>query len=169
MISFDVARSRASAVALVLGSLAGQARAENPSLLPPVIGASERQLSDPRSGLALSGYDPLSYLLDGAPRAGLPRYESVHAGLVWRFASAANRAAFGRDPLAFLPRLGGYDAVAAAAGRVVAADPTIHAVRAGRLYLFRTEAERRRFLADEGLASKAEAAWPGLAEGLVSG
>ena len=83
--------------------------------------------------------------------------------------AAANREAFARDPEIYAPRIGGYDAGAAAEGRLVAADPTLFAIRDGRLYLFRDERSRARFLADASLAGKAEARWPELKRDLVRG
>lgn len=145
------------------------ASAEDIRLLPPVLGASQRQASDWRSGLGLSGYDPVGALLDKALRPGNPRYEALGAGLAWRFTSAANREAFLRDPDAFLPRIGGYDALQAASGRIVSTDPAIFAERDGRLYVFRTAENRERFLRDGEAASAAEAAWPRLRESLVGG
>lgn len=154
---------------LALAASIGSGRAETVALLPAIVGATELIASHERSGLGLSGYDPVSYLLEGAPRPGLPGFETTWGGLAWRFASAANREAFRRDPATFLPRLGGYDALAAASGRVASADPLLFAVRESRLYLFRTREGRRRFLADEGADETAEAGWSRVRGGLVGG
>ena len=155
------------ATALAMLALAGPARAGPVGWLPPVLGATERMASGRLTGLGLGGLDPVSYLVEGSPRPGLPRYESRQDGVAWRFASAANRAAFERDPGSFLPRLGGHDTVAAASGRVVDADPTVFAIRDGRLYLFRNAEGRRRFREGDGMAQAAEAAWGRLSAGLV--
>ncbi|WP_375463205.1 YHS domain-containing (seleno)protein [uncultured Methylobacterium sp.] len=112
--------------------------------------------------LALSGFDPVSCFLPDGPRAGLPRFELAHRGRTWRFASAANRAAFVREPETYAPRLGGHDAAGILDGRLVDADPLVFAVIAGRLYLFRDAGRRARFLADAALVDRAEALWPGL-------
>ena len=116
--------------------------------------------------LTLNGFDPVSYFLEGGPSPGTGRFEVSWGGRVWRFASGANRAAFRDDPLAYAPRLGGYDAAGILEGRLVDADPLTFAVIGARLYLFRDAARRARFLADPGLAGQAEAAWPGL-QGLL--
>src|ERR687897_3752699 len=68
------------------------------------------------SGVALDGFDPVSYFLGNGPKPGLPEHELVWGGVAWRFASAANREAFRRDPDAYAPRFGGYDAEAGGAG-----------------------------------------------------
>ena len=138
-----------------------------PADLPPTVGATERMSADPLSGLGLHGFDPVSYFLAEGLKPGRSDLELLWGGLAWRFASEANRQAFARDPEAYAPRVGGYDAEATARGLTVDSDPRIYAVRSGRLYLFRTQAGRTRFLADAGVADRAEALWPDLKRGLV--
>ena len=122
---------------------------------------------DKGSGLALGGADPVSYFLPEGPRPGRPDLELVWSGVAWRFASQANRAAFESDPVSYAPRIGGYDALAASLGRIVDADPAIFFIGRQRLYLFRNEASRARFQADEGVAARSEERWSGLKGGLV--
>ncbi|NNM73652.1 YHS domain-containing (seleno)protein [Enterovirga aerilata] len=154
---------------LLLAFPAASAKPGATALLPEVLGAAEFYAADPLSGLALHGRDPVTYQLEGAPAAGGREHEAVWAGLGWRFATAANRAAFLRSPEVFAPQIGGYDAAAAAEGRLVEADPDIFLVRAGRLYLFRTRAARTRFEADPGEAARAESNWSRLQKVLVRG
>ena len=146
-----------------------QARPGDTALLPDIVGTAQFYAADPNSGLALNGRDPVSYQIDGRPRSGGASNQTVWSGLGWRFSNAANRAAFMRSPEAFAPRIGGYDAEAAAEGRLVEADPEIFVVQSGRLYFFRTEAARARFVADPGRARRAEAHWPALQSVLVRG
>ena len=134
--------------------------------LPPVIGAVETFAEHGASGLALSGFDPVSYHL-GRPVPGRADIEHLWGGVAWRFASEANRVAFAANPQAYAPRLGGHDAVAAARGLLVEADPTLPAVHGGGLYLFRTDDARARFEADPSLGRAAEARWPELRRNLV--
>ena len=114
--------------------------------------------------LTLNGFDPVSYFLEGGPAAGSARFELSWGGRVWRFANGANREAFRDDPPAYAPRLGGFDAAGILEGRLVDADPLVFAVIGERLYLFRDDGRRVRFLAEPGSAARAEAAWPGLQE-----
>lgn len=127
--------------------------------LPPVIGATEFFQSDPASGVALGGYDPVSYFLPEGPRPGKADHEFLWGGVAWRFSSEANRAAFEAAPRAFSPRFGGYDAEAVSRGRIVDARPELFVVKDGRLYLFRNDANRARFLADPAVAGRGEEAW----------
>jgi hypothetical protein len=136
--------------------------------LPPVVGAAEVVFSDAVSGLAIGGRDPLTYFLPVGPKPGLPEHEVLWGGAAWRFVSAANREAFAANPLAFAPRLGGYDAEAVSRGLIVDSNPNIYVVRHERLYLFRNDANRARFLADEAVAARGEEAWPRLRIGLVA-
>ncbi len=155
------------AAASLLGLVPGGPKAEDTALLPSPFGLTALYASDGRSGLGLAGYDPLSFWLDAQPSPGDPAIELAWGGFAWRFVGEANRAAFRRDPEAFLPRFGGYDAVGIAQGRVARADPTIFLVREDRLYLFRTPETLALFKAHPDLAEAAEARWPALQTGLV--
>lgn len=123
---------------------------------------------EPPARLALRGFDAVSYFLagDDGPAPGVPGQELAWHGRTWRFARAANRAAFADDPTAYAPRLGGFDPLGVIAGRFVATDPLIFLIASGpegrRLYLFRTQDNRAAFAADAGLPDRAEARWPAL-------
>ncbi len=162
-------RSRRRLLLLALLAGSGSSAAGSDPLPPPTIGTSELYAADLRSGLALFGIDPVSYWTEPRPRPGRPDREILWAGLAWRFAGTANLEAFRRDPDGFAPRLGGYDAEAVAAGRLVPPDPGLFVLRSGRLYLFRTEAARSRFLADPAREEAAESRWPALEATLVRG
>lgn len=112
--------------------------------------------------LALRGFDPISYFTPEGPQPGNARFETVWNGSAWRFASEANRAVFQRDPGVYAPRLGGYDAAGILDRRLVDADPTVFAIFGDRLYLFRDEERRARFVADPALTKTAEGIWPEL-------
>jgi YHS domain-containing protein len=129
------------------------------SLLPPLVGASEGVRRHDQAGVALEGFDPITYFLGDVPRPGDAAYEAVWNGHAWRFSSAANRAAFLSRPEVYAPRLGGNDALAMTEGRVVEAQARIAAIVDGGLYLFHTRAARDAFLADPGAAARAERIW----------
>jgi hypothetical protein len=128
-------------------------------LLPPVLGTAPYLITHDLTGLALDGFDPVSYFLEGEPRPGRAEYEAIWGGAAWRFASAANRAAFISHPPAYAPRFGGHDALAMAGGRAVPASPRIASVVDRRLYLFRSDQARAAFLADRDAVYHAEARW----------
>jgi hypothetical protein len=158
----------AGLAALLLQGAATPALPASVSIMPPAVGLAQLFLPDRASGLALQGFDPVSYFLEEGPQPGLPEYEVVWSGLAWRFASAANRDAFTSDPEAYAPQFGGYDASALAGGILVQGHPLFAAVHADRLYFFRNDQARTRFLADASLAEKAGEHWPSLRRELVA-
>jgi len=146
--------TRRGLLSLFAAAAAGQARGETPLGVPALYAA------DPLTGLALRGFDAVSYRLGPEPLPGLRSYEITWSGLVWRFGGPANRAAFAAAPEAYAPRLGGYDPEGVADGRLVEADPLAAALHGDRLYLFRGTERRER--AGPTLIEAAEARWPAL-------
>ncbi len=117
-------------------------------------------ITDPGSGLALFGYDPVAYHTEQAARPGLAAYQTKFDDRVWRFVSAANRAAFEADPLVYIPLFGGYDGLAIGLGSMTRGDPENFILVGGRLVLFRTEKHRDLFAADPAIRQKARENWP---------
>jgi YHS domain-containing protein len=133
-----------------------------------VASVTELVVADRRAGIALYGFDPVSYFLDASAAAGSETHELMFQGFAWHFRSEANRAAFRADPDVFVPRFGGYDPVALARSAPVAGHPAIFAVHRGRLYLFQKTENRDAFLADPEMALEAaRAAWPRARASLV--
>ena len=146
---------------------AGERAPSAAKAMPPVVGATEVVVSDELSGFGLRGFDPVAFFAEGGAKAGEPGLELIWQGVAWRFASAANREAFRHDPSAYAPRLGGHDPNAMAEGHLADGEPTLFSVREGRLYLFRSEESRQRFLAAPARADEAEARWGSLRRDLV--
>lgn len=120
-------------------------------------------VADWRTGLALYGFDPVSYFADGAPAAGVPELEGTIGAVTWRFRNEGNRAAFEAHPEVYLPRFGGHDPVALARGAVTAGNPLIWLLHDQRLYLFHDAGARAAFAADPDTAAAVAAArWPSL-------
>jgi YHS domain-containing protein len=155
--------TRATSAALALALLAAPA-----AHATPLVGVADEMAAHALSGLALGGFDPVSFHLGVTPRPGRADLDHVWSGAAWRFASEANRAAFLRDPWVYAPRLGGHDAEAAARGVLVDADPAIFTVREGRLYLFRNREGRARFKTEPALFDSAEARWHDLRRDLIA-
>jgi len=85
--------------------------------------------------LALHGYDPVAYFKIGQPRRGDATYSVVHQGATYRFADAANQAAFEAAPERYLPQFGGYCAFGVAVGKKFDGDPLVWKIVDDRLYL----------------------------------
>lgn len=130
-----------------------------PDGLPVLPRLGEVMQRDPRSGLALHGFDPVAYQASGRAVAGRPDFEIEHRGSIWRFASAANREAFRDAPAVYEPAYAGFDASAVADGAAAETDPRQFAIVENRLFLFRTAENRARFLADAGMRQASDGKW----------
>ncbi len=100
---------------------------------------------DGQNGLAISGYDPISYFLSGKGYRGSSFYEYYWKGAEWRFENEGNLAAFRDSPLTYIPQFGGFDAVKMAANIKVSPDPSIGEVFENRLYLFHSKDARNKW------------------------
>jgi YHS domain-containing protein len=141
-------KTRSSSTALrtgraVLRALAVLAVVALPTLRP----ASGLQDKKPRdvtqfnlgkNGLALEGYDPVSYfdVGGGKPLKGDAKLETLYDGVRYRFANEADKALFVATPAKFEPTYGGWCAYAMAKKEKVEVDVTSFVVRDGRLFLF---------------------------------
>jgi YHS domain-containing protein len=130
-------------------------------LAPQVATAAEPAVVDANTGIAISGFDPVSYFTGGGPKAGHPDFELSRDGTVWRFSNEGNRAAFAGHPEVYTPRFGGYDAVAIARGASVPGHPLYWVMAGERVYLFYSEQARAEFIADPGsVIERAARRWP---------
>jgi YHS domain-containing protein len=89
-------------------------------------------------GLALGGYDAVSYFPEGGgkPAKGEKAIELELDGVRYRFASEAHKQLFAAQPERYRPRYGGWCAYAMAQGEKVEVDPKSFLVNDGRLFLF---------------------------------
>lgn len=121
-------------------------------------------------GLALRGFDPVSYFDGAEPRKGDPALSSAYRGATYHFASAENRARFAARPEKYVPQYGGWCATAMAeGGRKVDIDPASYKVTGGRLFLFYKGwlgDARAEWVKDEAsLTKQADEAWSALVAG----
>ncbi len=115
------------------------------------------------SGVALAGFDPVSFFGSEAPVNGSPMIRAEHEGAVYLFANEANRAAFEADPGRFAPQYGGFCAYGVSINILLPVDITTAQIRDGKLYLNVNPDILRKFNADfEGSVSRANTNWPGL-------
>jgi hypothetical protein len=129
---------------------------------------TERVVTNRFTGLAIDGFDPVAYFVDGAPVLGLREFEAWQAGVVWRFHNEGNRASFVAHPEIYGPQFGGYDPIDVARGVTLAGNPRFFVVAGQRLYLFGLEANRDAFAADPGrYLPEARERWPQLEEMLA--
>ena len=146
-------------IVLLLAAIAGPGRAE--SLVTAIV-------TDPLTGVALEGYDPITYFTEPEPRQGMPDYEYYWGGVPWYFVSAANRDVFMRAPDVYAPQHGGYCEMSLARGFLSDGKPQIYVIEKMRLYLFYSAANREAFvISKEEALEKAALNWTELSTGLV--
>jgi len=92
-------------------------------------------LSD--KGLAIQGYDPVTYFTEKKPMKGKKELTVTHQGLTYYFSSPANKDLFLKSPLSYEPQYGGWCAYAMGAkGEKVSIDPETFKIIDNKLYLF---------------------------------
>mgnify|MGYP003506034536 FL=1 len=114
-------------------------------------------------GVAIDGWDPVAYFLDGKPVEGSREHSVEWNGATWRFASAAHRELFVQAPEKYGPQYGGYCAWAVSQGYTAGIDPEAWRIENGRLYLNYSPEVQKKWAADiPGNVAKGGATWPKL-------
>ncbi|HAK79448.1 MAG TPA: YHS domain protein [Runella sp.] len=116
------------------------------------------------NGLAIQGYDPVSYFTQNKAAEGSKQVSTVFEGVTYRFSSTANKELFVKDPKKYEPQYGGWCAYAmGATGEKVEIDPETFKILNGKLYLFYhswTNNTLTKWNKDEpNLKSKADKSW----------
>jgi len=101
----------------------------------PAYSKEANRLNLNSSGLALQGYDPVSYHKNG-PRKGKQEYTFTLDGVTYLFSSPDNRELFLNNPTPYIPAYGGWCAWAMLEGDKVEVDPETFKVVEGRTLLF---------------------------------
>lgn len=96
-------------------------------------GGSTYNLDD---GVALGGYDPISFFTEKKPKKGKSTIVTEFDGVKYQFSSEANKKTFDASPKKYQPAYGGWCATATAGGYKYPADPTNYVVTDGRLFVF---------------------------------
>jgi YHS domain-containing protein len=112
-------------------------------------------------GVAVHGYDVVSYFTEGKPVEGNGEFTATHDGATYQFSSADNRDKFVADPVAYAPQYGGYCAFGTAMGRKFDGDPTAWKIVEDKLYLNLNKDIQARWIKDiPGFIKGAENNWP---------
>ena len=86
--------------------------------------------------VAIKGYDPVAYFVDGNATRGVDQYSYRWLGAVWHFASAEHRDLFMKNPSSYAPQYGGYCADGVSFGTVTTnVDPRAWRIIEGKLYI----------------------------------
>ena len=86
-------------------------------------------------GVALSGYDPVSYFMS-APMPGYPALKYRYQGALYQFENEENRQLFMLTPEKYTPAYGGWCAWAMLDGDQVEIDPLKYKIIDGKNYVF---------------------------------
>jgi len=137
-----------------------------PALIaPPPAASAPPPVNAASDNIAVQGYDPVAYFKDGKPVKGSKDFTVTHQGAEFRFASAANRDAFKKDPAKYAPQYGGYCAWAVSQGYHAKGDANHWKIVDGKLYLNYNASVQKKWEADvPGFIAAANAEWPKLNE-----
>ena len=134
-----------------------------------VFGSTNRQIIvDPATGIALYGFDPVAYFVDGKARSGKAEFERRWAGASWRFVNKGNMKAFFDAPVIYCPRYGGYGALSVARGLTTAGKPVFFELYEGKLYFFYSQTNRHIWLsAPRDYIARADGKWASVKQRLT--
>ena len=114
-----------------------------------------------RSGVALKGYDAVSYFTENKPVKGRSDLQYEWMGAKWLFATEANRDLFARDPVKYTPQYGGFCAYAVSRGHTADISPDVWKIVDGKLYLNKNWLAGKLWQRDiPGNINKADKNWP---------
>ena len=125
--------------------------------------AAETAVNVNNEGVAIDGYDTVSYFTPVGARRGKAEFHTEWAGAVWYFATAENLAAFESDPERYTPQFGGWCAFALSTGHFASdVDPReAFTLRDDKLYLNWSRRVKRRWLNEvEDNIATADSNWP---------
>ena len=118
-----------------------------------------------KKGLALEGYDPVSYFTDGKPMKGDQKIEATYNGALYHFVSQEHRETFEKSPSKHVPAYGGFCGYAASVGKVRPANPLLWSIVDGQLIVQHTKGAAELWEKDvAGNKMKADKYWPQLIE-----
>jgi YHS domain-containing protein len=118
-----------------------------------------------RRGVALEGYDPVSYFADNKPAKSDPKIEATFNGALYHFVSQEHRETFEKAPTKYVPAYGGYCGYAASIGKVRPANPLLWSIVDGQLIVQHTKGAVELWQKDvPGNKVKADKLWPRLVE-----
>jgi len=121
---------------------------------------STSSLNVDSKGVALKGYDPVSYFSSGGPATGKSGYTATHDGATYWFANAENRDIFKANPSKYSPAYGGFCAMGIALEKKLDVNPQLWRIVDGKLYLNIHKEAQARWLEDtKGNISQADKIW----------
>ncbi|MBS1553986.1 MAG: YHS domain-containing protein [Bacteroidetes bacterium] len=89
-----------------------------------------------KEGVAIAGYDVVSYFLSNKPAKGDAKFKSQYGGVTYYFSSIDNQKLFEANPLKYVPQYDGYCALAVSYGQKISINPETYKITNDKLYLF---------------------------------
>jgi YHS domain-containing protein len=86
------------------------------------------------NGVALKGYDPVSYFSSGGPVQGKLNFSEKYESATYWFTNAGNRDAFKTNPAKYAPAYGGFCAMGLALEKKLDVDPLLWRIVDSKLY-----------------------------------
>lgn len=115
------------------------------------------------TGVAINGYDSVTYFTKNAPVKGLDAHTYEYKGAMWKFSSDENLQLFKGNPDKYAPQYGGYCAYGVATDSLVKVEPEQFTVHEGKLYLNYDASVQKDWLKDKaGYIKKADAKFQSL-------
>lgn len=112
-------------------------------------------------GIAVQGFDPVSYFTDGEAVKGDSDLHYEWDGVAWLFSSSEHREMFKDNPEKYAPQYGGYCSLGVAYGEKPSGSAEAWTVRDDKLYLNYDKKVRTRWLKDpERHIRMADEQWP---------
>ena len=114
------------------------------------------------NGVALKGYDPVSYFPEGGgnPLKGITQLKLNYLGVTYFFANSQNLDLFVENPDKYEPTYGGFCAFAMASGTRVDIQPSFFTIHGNRLHFFVSKRAKQNFDSDiAGFETKADSFW----------
>jgi YHS domain-containing protein len=125
--------------------------------------ANVAPINTDKKGVALHGYDAVTYFESDKPQPGSEAFSYTFMGATWRFVSAENRKKFAQHHEMYMPQYGGYCAKAVSENDTADIDPLAYKIVDGKLYLNYSPKIQKVWEADiPGRIAKADKYWPGL-------
>jgi len=114
-----------------------------------------------RNGVAIDGYDPVSYFQENLPKKGNKKIFAIFRGSRFQFTSEGNRTKFLSNPDGYSPQYNGFCAFGVAGGYKAKIEGVAFSIVNGKLYLNYDLSVRRQWLEDkDGYIRRADENWP---------
>lgn len=123
----------------------------------PAFAADEINLE---TGVAVQGYDVISYRSEFGPLKGTGQFTATYDGATYHFANQDNLDTFNANPARFAPAYGGFCAYGVAKGKKFEIDPTAYSIVDDVLYLNFNKKIQKRWNKKQGqYIDQAEGHW----------